>query len=59
MMSPWLRPLAAAGFGGAYASAPFTMVKRLLYGLSRKDHRDWDAIHAWARAIPTHLDPVS
>jgi menaquinone-dependent protoporphyrinogen oxidase len=54
---PWLSPLASAVFGGAYDPAKFNMVERLLYGLSSKDHRDWDAIHTWAKAIPTQLIP--
>jgi menaquinone-dependent protoporphyrinogen IX oxidase len=52
---PWLKPAALEVFIGKYDPAKFGFVERLLYGSSIKDHRDWDAIRAWANALPAHL----
>ena len=50
---PWLKPVALEMFVGKYDPAKLGFFERLLSTAS--DRRDWDAISAWAAALPTQL----
>lgn len=60
---PWLRPVALEMFVGKYDPATLTLVHKLLarfpvsplYKLPASDHRDWNAIRAWANGLPAKL----
>jgi menaquinone-dependent protoporphyrinogen oxidase len=53
---PWLTPVAARVFVGAYDPARLRLADKLLtmlpasplHGLEARDDRDWDAVQAWA-----------
>ena len=51
---PWLRPIALEIFAGKYdPSKPgMNFFERLL---PARDYRDWNAIRAWANALPAQL----
>lgn len=51
---PWLKPVALEIFAGKYdPSKPgLGFFERLL---PARDHRDWEAIRAWANALPAQL----
>ncbi len=52
---PWLKPVALEIFAGKYdPSKPgLSFVQRLL---PARDYRDWEAIRAWANALPAQLE---
>jgi len=54
---PWLKPVAVEIFAGKYdPSKPgLGFFERLL---PARDHRNWDAIRAWANALPAQLQHV-
>jgi menaquinone-dependent protoporphyrinogen oxidase len=60
---PWLSPVATAMFGGRYDPERLSLMHKMmakmpgtpLYGREASDIRDWDAIHAWAAALPARL----
>jgi len=62
---PWLKPAALEVFVGRYDPAKLSFTHRLLtvvpasplHGLAAADHRDWDAIRAWAGKLPGQLQP--
>ena len=51
---PWLKPVALEVFAGKYdpAKPGLGFFEKLL---PARDHRDWDAICAWANALPAQL----
>ena len=49
---PWLKPVALEIFVGKYDPSKLGFFERLL---PASDHRDWDAIHAWANALPAQV----
>ncbi len=49
---PWLKPVTEAMFAGKYDPSQLSFFERLL---PASDHRDWDAIRAWATALPAQL----
>ena len=49
---PWLKPVALEMFVGKYDPSKLGFFDRLL---PASDHRDWDAIRAWANALPAQL----
>ncbi len=51
---PWLKPVAVEIFGGKIDPAKLGFFERLLTPAS--DHRDWEAIRAWANALPAQLN---
>lgn len=60
---PWLKPVAAELFGGKYDPATLRFPDNLLavipasplHGAPASDARDWEAIRAWAEALPSKL----
>ncbi len=64
---PWLGPVDVRVFGGKYDPSklrfPDTLIASLpaspLHGQPASDVRDWAAIEAWAKGLPTRLAPVS
>ncbi len=54
---PWLKPVAVEIFAGKYdPSKPgLGFFERLL---PARDHRNWDAIRAWANSLPAQLQHV-
>jgi menaquinone-dependent protoporphyrinogen oxidase len=52
---PWLKPVALEMFAGKYDPTKPGMgfFERLL---PARDYRDWEAIHAWANALPAQLE---
>ena len=52
---PWLKPVALEIFVGKYNPSKLSFFERLL---PASDHRDWDAIRAWATALPARLAPA-
>ena len=50
---PWLKPVAVEMFVGKLDPAKLGFFDRLLSTAS--DQRDWEAIRAWANALPTRL----
>ena len=60
---PWLTPVALEVFVGKYDPAKLGFAHRLLtilpasplHGLPASDHRDWEAIRAWAGGLPAKL----
>ena len=60
---PWLRPVAAQMFVGAYDPARLRFADRLLtklpasplHGTGARDDRDWDAIAVWADGVADAL----
>jgi len=64
---PWLEPVAAELFGGAYDPARLRFPDSLLavlpasplHQMPASDLRDWDAIRAWANGLPDMLEPAA
>lgn len=60
---PWLKPVAREVFIGKYDPAKLNLLHKLLallpasplHGRTASDHRDWDAIRAWAGGLPAKL----
>jgi menaquinone-dependent protoporphyrinogen oxidase len=50
---PWLKPVALEMFVGKYDPSKLGFFDRLLSSAS--DHRDWEAIRAWANALSAQL----
>jgi menaquinone-dependent protoporphyrinogen oxidase len=50
---PWLQPAAVGMFVGKIDPAKLSFFDRL--GTTASDHRDWEAIRAWANALPAQL----
>ena len=50
---PWLKPVAVEMFVGKLDPAKLGFFERL--GTTASDHRDWEAIRAWANALPAQL----
>ena len=50
---PWLKPVALEMFVGKMDPAKLGFFEKLLSTAS--DHRDWEAIRAWANALPAQL----
>jgi menaquinone-dependent protoporphyrinogen oxidase len=50
---PWLKPVAVEMFVGKYDPAKLGFFDRLFSKAS--DNRDWEAIRAWANALPVQL----
>ncbi len=50
---PWLKPVAVEMFVGKLNPAKLGFFERL--GTTASDHRNWDAIRAWANALPAQL----
>lgn len=50
---PWLKPVAMGMFVGKLDPAKLGFFERL--GTTASDHRNWDAIRAWANALPAQL----
>ena len=50
---PWLKPVALEMFVGKLDPSKLGFFERLLSPAS--DHRDWEAIRAWANALPAQL----
>jgi menaquinone-dependent protoporphyrinogen oxidase len=53
---PWFTPLAVEMFGGRFdpAKLPFP-INRFAANEPASDIRDWEAIRAWAKELPTVL----
>ncbi len=49
----WLKPVALEMFAGKLDPAKLGFFERL--GSTASDHRDWEAIRAWANALPAQL----
>jgi menaquinone-dependent protoporphyrinogen oxidase len=49
---PWLKPVALEIFVGKYDTSKLSFFERFL---PSSDHRNWDAIRAWANALPVQL----
>jgi menaquinone-dependent protoporphyrinogen oxidase len=49
---PWLKPVALEMFVGKYDPSKLGFFERLL---PASDRRDWEAIRAWANALPAEL----
>ncbi len=49
----WLKPVALEMFVGKLDPAKLGIFERL--GSTASDHRDWEAIRAWANALPAQL----
>jgi menaquinone-dependent protoporphyrinogen oxidase len=62
---PWLKPVVVELFGGKYDPKnlrfPDALLAKVpaspLHGAPATDLRDWDAIQAWAAALPAKLEP--
>ena len=60
---PWLSPVALEVFIGKYDPTKLRFFHRLLamlpasplHNMPASDHRDWDAIRAWANSLPARL----
>ncbi|NDJ75132.1 MAG: flavodoxin [Chloroflexi bacterium] len=60
---PWLQPVTVEMFVGKYDPARLNLLHRLLtvlpasplHGMPASDHRDWDAIKAWATSLEDQL----
>ena len=50
---PWLKPVALEMFVGKLNPSKLGFFERL--GTTASDHRDWEAIRAWANALPAQL----
>ncbi len=50
---PWLKPVALAIFVGKLDPSKLGFFERL--GSTASDHRNWEAIRAWANALPAQL----
>lgn len=50
---PWLKPVALEMFVGKLDPSKLGFFERL--GSTASDHRDWEAIRAWANALPALL----
>lgn len=50
---PWLKPVALGLFIGKMDPTKLGFFERL--GSSASDHRDWQAIRAWAKALPAQI----
>ena len=50
---PWLKPVAVEIFVGKYDPSKLGFFERIFSTAS--DHREWDAIRAWADALPAQL----
>ncbi len=50
---PWLKPVAVEIFVGKYDPSKLGFFEKLFSTAS--DHREWDAIHAWADALSAQL----
>ena len=50
---PWLKPVAVEMFVGKLDPSKLGFFERL--GTTASDHRDWEAIRAWANALPAQL----
>ena len=50
---PWLKPVAVEMFVGKLDPSKLGFFERL--GTTASDHRDWEAIRAWANALPGQL----
>ena len=50
---PWLKPVALEMFVGKLDPSKLGFFERL--GSTASDHRDWEAIRAWANALPAQL----
>jgi len=50
---PWLKPVAIEMFVGKIDPAKLGFLDRL--GVTASDRRDWNAIRAWANALPAQL----
>ena len=53
---PWLKPVAVEVFVGKLDPTKLGFFERL--GTTASDHRNWDAIRAWANPLPTLLERV-
>ena len=53
---PWLKPVAVEVFVGKLDPTKLGFFERL--GTTASDHRNWDAIRAWANTLPTLLERV-
>ena len=53
---PWLKPVAVEMFVGKLDPSKLGFFERL--GTTPSDHRDWEAIRAWAKALPAQLQRV-
>jgi menaquinone-dependent protoporphyrinogen oxidase len=54
-MYPWMKSAAVEMFAGKFD--PKKPGMGLIYKLlPTRDYRDWEAIHAWAKALPEHLE---
>lgn len=53
---PWLKPVAVEVFVGKLDPTKLGIFERL--GTTASDHRNWDAIRAWANPLPTLLERV-
>ncbi len=51
---PWLKPVAIEMFVGKLDPAKLGFFERLMSTAS--DHRDWEAIRAWANTLPAQLE---
>ena len=64
---PWLEPVAAELFGGAYDPAKLRFPDSLLavfpasplHQMPASDLRDWDAIRAWANGLPDRFESAA
>lgn len=62
----WLKPVAAEMFVGKYDPTRLRFLDKLvalppaspLHGMAAHDERDWDAIRAWADALPAAMAPA-
>jgi menaquinone-dependent protoporphyrinogen oxidase len=52
----WLKPVAVEMFVGKLDPAKLGFFERL--GTTASDHRNWDAIRAWANALPAQLQHI-
>jgi menaquinone-dependent protoporphyrinogen oxidase len=50
---PWLKPVALEIFVGKLDPSKLGFFERL--GTTASDHRDWEAIRLWAKALPARL----
>jgi menaquinone-dependent protoporphyrinogen oxidase len=53
---PWLKPATLEMFVGKIDPAKLSFFDRLV--TSASDHMDWEAVRAWANALPTQLQQV-
>jgi menaquinone-dependent protoporphyrinogen oxidase len=50
---PWLKPIAVEMFVGKVDPSKLSFFERL--GTTASDHRNWEAIRLWAKALPARL----